>query len=82
MSKRKGANERNFMIIWMSKKARVDSASSLLLAQPVDDKDVSKSAPEMNNGKCDGAVANDIDLESGSDWCRLSFPTGVILILL
>ena len=67
ISKPKEANERNFMMRWLSKKARTDSASSLVLTQPVDGKDVSESALKMKNDKCSGAVADGADLESGSD---------------
>ena len=47
MSKRKEVNKRNFMMRWMSKKARTDPASSSVLAQPVDDKEVFESASKM-----------------------------------
>ena len=43
----KEADVRNFM---MSKNARMDSTRSLVLTQPVDDKDFSESAPKMKNG--------------------------------
>ena len=77
-SKRKEANERNFM---MSKKVRMDSVSSFVLAQPVDDKDVSESASKVKIDKCGGAVAVGVDLESGSDCGQpISFPTAVIII--
>ena len=58
MSRRKEANVRNFMMRWMSKKARTDSASSLVLGQPVNDKDASESAPKMKNVKYGGGVAD------------------------
>ena len=58
----------------------MDSSSSLILAQPVDDKGVSESASKMTNDKCGGAFAEGVDLESGSDcgvtsdhlldWCH------------
>ena len=51
----------------MSKKARTDSARFLVLAQPVDDEDVSENAPKMKNDNCGGDVADGVDLESGSD---------------
>ena len=50
MSKRKEAHERNFMMRWMSEKARTDSASSLVLAQQMNGmacKDVSDSASKI-----------------------------------
>ena len=45
----------------------MDSESFLVLAQPVDDKDVSESASKMKNDECGGALAELVDLESGSD---------------
>ena len=74
MSKCKKGNERNFMMRWMSKEARMDSANFLVLAQPVDDKDVSESASKMKNDEWGGAVAEGVDLVSL--WCRIGFPTG------
>ena len=61
MSKRNEMNERNFMMRWMSKKSRMDSASSLVLVQPMDDKDVSESASKVKNDKYGGAVAEGIE---------------------
>ena len=55
------------MVRWISKKARTDPASSLVVAQPVNDKDVSESAPKMKNDKCGGAFPDGVDTESGSD---------------
>ena len=66
----------------MSKKARTDSASSLVLAQLVEDKDVSENAPKMKNDKC---VSAKCDLQI--PWNLVvtvvpdQFSTGIILIL-
>ena len=51
----------------MDEQERMESASSLVLVQTVDDKDVSENIPKMKNDKHGGAVADDVDLESGSD---------------
>ena len=50
----------------------MDSARSLIFARPVDDKDVAKNAKsdsKVKNDKRGGAIADGVDLESGSDWC-------------
>lgn len=36
---------------WMSKKVRLDSASSLVLGQAMDDEDASENAPKFKNEK-------------------------------